>query len=122
MTAKDFVYAWQRAINPDTAAKSAYIMYDIKMQRKLTKRDESGIRVKAIDDYTLEVELDNSIPYLVDLMVYPIFYPVNEKFVKEQGTKFGLEANTTLYNGPFTLSDWQHERSFKMTEELVILG
>ncbi len=72
--------------------------------------------VKAIDDYTLEVELDNSIPYLVDLMVYPIFYPVNEKFVKEQGTKFGLEANTTLYNGPFTLSDWQHERSFKMTK------
>ncbi|PFI99097.1 peptide ABC transporter substrate-binding protein, partial [Bacillus cereus] len=70
----------------------------------------------AIDDYTLEVELDNSIPYLVDLMVYPIFYPVNEKFVKEQGTKFGLEANTTLYNGPFTLSDWQHERSFKMTK------
>ena len=49
-------------------------------------------------------------------MVYPIFYPVNEKFVKEQGTKFGLEANTTLYNGPFTLSDWQHERSFKMTK------
>ena len=46
--------------------------------------------VKAIDDYTLEVELDNSIPYLVDLMVYPIFYPVNEKFVKEQGTKFGF--------------------------------
>ena len=42
MTAKDFVYAWQRAINPDTAAKSAYIMYDIKMQRKLIKRDEFG--------------------------------------------------------------------------------
>ena len=41
---------------------------------------------------------------------------MNEKFVKEQGTKFGLEANTTLYNGPFTLSDWQHERSFKMTK------
>ena len=52
--------------------------------------------VKAIDDYTLEVELDNSIPYLVDLMVYPIFYPVNEKFVKEQGTEvwFGSEYNT----------------------------
>ena len=46
-------------------------MYDIKMQRKLIKRDESDqLGVKAIDDYTLEVELDNSIPYLVDLMVY----------------------------------------------------
>ena len=48
VTAKDFVYAWQRAINPDTAAKSAYIMYDIKMQKKLIKRDESGsIRCKS---------------------------------------------------------------------------
>ncbi|ADY20567.1 peptide ABC transporter substrate-binding protein [Bacillus paranthracis] len=118
VTAKDFVYAWQRAINPDTAAKSAYIMYDIKNAEKINKKEMSPdqLGVKAINDYTLEVELDNSIPYLVDLMVYPIFYPVNEKFVKEQGTKFGLEANTTLYNGPFTLSDWQHERSFKMTK------
>ena len=124
VTAKDFVYAWQRAINPDTAAKSAYIMYDIKNAEKINKKEMSPdqLGVKAIDDHTLEVELDNSIPYLVDLMVYPIFYPVNEKYVKEQGTKFGLEANTTLYNGPFTLSDWQHERSFKMTKELIILG
>ncbi|MCT4572172.1 ABC transporter substrate-binding protein, partial [Bacillus thuringiensis] len=106
VTAKDFVYAWQRAINPDTAAKSAYIMYDIKNAEKINKKEMSPdqLGVKAIDDYILEVELDNSIPYLVDLMVYPIFYPVNEKFVKEQGTKFGLEANTTLYNGPFTLN------------------
>ncbi len=43
VTAKDFVYAWQRAINPDTAAKSAYIMYDIKNAEKINKkRDESG--------------------------------------------------------------------------------
>ena len=55
--------------------------------------------VKAIDDYTLEVELDNSIPYLVDLMVYPIFYPVNEKFVKEQGTKFGLKRIQRFITG-----------------------
>ncbi len=30
VTAKDFEYAWKRAINPDTVAKSAYMMYDIK--------------------------------------------------------------------------------------------
>ena len=109
------MYAWQRAINPDTAAKSAYIMYDIKNAEKINKKEMSPdqLGVKAIDDHTLEVELDNSIPYFVDLMVYPIFYPVNEKYVKEQGAKFGLEANTTLYNGPFILSDWQHERSFQ---------
>ena len=50
-------------------------------------------------------------------MVYPLFYPVNEKYAKEQGDKFGLEANTTLYNGPFVLSDWKHERSFQIKKD-----
>ncbi|MFJ8530157.1 peptide ABC transporter substrate-binding protein [Bacillus sp. NPDC094106] len=116
VTAKDFEYAWKRAINPDTAAKSAYMMYDIKNAEKINKKEMAPdqLGVKAIDDYTLEVELDNSIPYFVDLMVYPLFYPVNEKYVKEQGNKFGLESNTTLYNGPFVLSEWKHERNFQI--------
>lgn len=60
------------------------------------------------------MELDNPVPYFVSLTVYPTFYPLNEKFVKEQGTKFGLESNTTLYNGPFVLNEWKHEQSFHL--------
>ncbi|MGG2093209.1 peptide ABC transporter substrate-binding protein [Bacillus sp. S13(2024)] len=116
VTAKDFVYSWQRAVNPDTAAKSAYIMFDVKNAEKINMKqlpvDQLG--VKAVDDYTLEVELDNPVPYFVDLTVYPLFYPLDEKYVKEQGAKYGLEANTTLYNGPFVLSEWKHEQSFQL--------
>nr|MBR9646395.1 peptide ABC transporter substrate-binding protein [Streptococcus sp. 11-4097] len=56
VTAKDFVYAWQRAVNPDTAAKSGYIMLDVKNAEKINKRELSPdqLGVKAIDDYTLE--------------------------------------------------------------------
>ena len=116
VTAKDFVYSWQRAVNPDTAAKSAYIMFDVKNAEKINMKqlpvDQLG--VKAVDDYTLEVELDNPVPYFVNLTVYPLFFPLNEKYVKEQGSKYGLEANTTLYNGPFVLSEWKHEQSFQL--------
>ncbi|SFJ08497.1 MULTISPECIES: peptide ABC transporter substrate-binding protein [unclassified Bacillus (in: firmicutes)] len=116
VTAKDFVYSWQRAVNPDTAAKSAYIMFDVKNAEKINMKqlpaDQLG--VKAVDDYTFEVELDNPVPYFVNLTVYPLFFPLNEKFVKEQGQKHGLEANTTLYNGPFVLSEWKHEQSFQL--------
>ncbi|MEH7461131.1 peptide ABC transporter substrate-binding protein [Bacillus thuringiensis] len=116
VTAKDFVYSWQRAVNPDTAAKSAYIMFDVKNAEKINMKqlpvDQLG--VKAVDDYTFEVELDNPVPYFVNLTVYPLFFPLNEKFVKEQGPKYGLEANTTLYNGPFVLSEWKHEQSFQL--------
>lgn len=115
VTAKDFVYSWKRAVNPDTKATYSYIMFDIKNAEKIHKKElpADQLGVKAIDDYTLEVELDNPVPYFVDLSVYPVFYPLNENFVKAQGDKFGLEANTTLYNGPFVMSDWKHEQSFQ---------
>lgn len=90
-------------------------MFDIKNAEKIHKKElpADQLGVKAIDDYTLEVELDNPVPYFIDLTVYPVFYPLNENFVKAQGDKFGLEANTTLYNGPFVMSDWKHEQSFQ---------
>ncbi|MEY8348485.1 peptide ABC transporter substrate-binding protein [Bacillus cereus] len=116
VTAKDFVYAWQRAINPDKGAVSAYIMFDVKNAQKINKKEMAPdqLGIKAVDDYTLEVELEHPVPYFENLMIYPLFYPVNEKYATEQGDKFGLEANTTLYNGPFVLSDWKHETSFQI--------
>ncbi|WP_203364191.1 peptide ABC transporter substrate-binding protein [Bacillus sp. REN10] len=118
VTANDFVFAWRRALNPDTAAEYAYIMYDIKNAQAVNegKMKPEELGVKAVDEKTLEVQLENAIPYLKELTAFGIFMPQNEKFVTEQGDKFGLEANTTLYNGPFTLSQWKHEDKFVMTK------
>ncbi|PHE09328.1 peptide ABC transporter substrate-binding protein [Bacillus toyonensis] len=79
VTAKDFVYSWKRAVNPDTKATYSYIMFDIKNAEKIHKKE----------------------------------LPADQLGVKAQGDKFGLEANTTLYNGPFVMSDWKHEQSFQ---------
>ncbi|KOS26935.1 peptide ABC transporter substrate-binding protein [Bacillus anthracis] len=116
VTAKDFVYAWQRAVDPETAAEYAFIVFDIKNAEKINKREipVAELGVKAIDDNTLEVELEQPVPYFLNLIAFPTFYPLNEKFVKEQGDKYGLEANTTVYNGPFVLNEWKHEQSFQL--------
>ncbi|MFX3624117.1 MAG: ABC transporter substrate-binding protein [Ectobacillus sp.] len=116
VTAKDFVYAWQRAVNPETKAEYAYIMFDVKNAEKINKGElpADQLGVKAVDDYTLEVELERPVPYFISMTAFATFYPLNEKYVKEQGDKFGLEANTTLYNGPFVLSEWKHDQSFQM--------
>ncbi len=37
--------------------------------------------------------------------------------IKEKGEKFGLEADTTLYNGPFTLTDWKHEEGTELKND-----
>ncbi|PEI91381.1 peptide ABC transporter substrate-binding protein [Bacillus pseudomycoides] len=116
VTAYDFVYAWKKLVNPETGSEYAYIMYDVKNAEKINKKqiglDELG--VKAQDDKTFTVELEHPVPYFTKLLCLPSFYPINEKYAKEQGDKYGLEANKTLYNGPFTLSEWKHEASFTM--------
>ncbi|MBO1625634.1 peptide ABC transporter substrate-binding protein [Bacillus arachidis] len=116
VTAQDFVYAWKQLVNPETGSEYAYIMYDVKNAEKINKKqmglDELGI--KAQDDKTFTVELEHAVPYFTKLLCLPSFYPINEKYAKKQGDKYGLEANTTLYNGPFTLSEWKHEASFTM--------
>ncbi|MCC5804499.1 peptide ABC transporter substrate-binding protein [Rossellomorea vietnamensis] len=118
VTANDFVYAWQKALNPDTGAEYAYIMYDIKNAAKVNNGDVpvEELGVKATDDKTLEVQLETPVPYFKALLSFATFYPQNQKFVEEQGDKFGLEADTVVYNGPFTLSEWKHEQSFKLSK------
>ena len=116
VTAHDFVYAWKQLVNPETGSEYAYIMYDVKNAEKINKKqiglDELGVKVQ--DDKTFTVELEHPVPYFTKLLCLPSFYPINEKYAKEQGDKYGLEANKTLYNGPFTLSEWKHEASFTM--------
>ncbi|MGF9966463.1 peptide ABC transporter substrate-binding protein [Bacillus rhizoplanae] len=118
VTAHDFVYAWKRAVNPETASEYAQILFDIKNAKKVNKKelplDELG--VKALDNKTLEVQLEHPVPYFLGLMGFATFYPLNQKFVESQGKNFGLEAKNAIYNGPFVLSEWKHEQGYKMTK------
>ncbi len=118
VTAHDFEFAWKRVLDPKTKSEYAYIMYDIKNAEEANtgKVPLDQVGVKALDDYTLKVELKNPVPYFVGLTAFGTFMPQNEKFVKAQGEKYGLEANTTLYNGPFVLSEWKHEQGWVYTK------
>ncbi|MCD4542072.1 peptide ABC transporter substrate-binding protein, partial [Klebsiella pneumoniae subsp. pneumoniae] len=115
VTAKDFVYAWQRLLDKNTAAEYAFIAYYIKNAEAINKGEKpvTELGAKAVDDYTLEVELEKPVPYFLNLLAFPSYYPLNEKFVKEKGDKYGLEADTTVYNGPFVMSDWKNEQSLQ---------
>ncbi|OPD58799.1 peptide ABC transporter substrate-binding protein [Bacillus thuringiensis serovar pingluonsis] len=116
VTAKDFVFAWQRLLDPKTAAEYAFIAFPIKNAEAVNKGEKpvTELGVKAVDDLTLEVELDQAVPYFLNLVAFPSYYPLNEKFVKEKGDKYGLESDTTVYNGPFVLTDWKHEQGWKL--------
>ncbi|MCO4324827.1 peptide ABC transporter substrate-binding protein [Mammaliicoccus sciuri] len=109
VTAHDFVFAWRKVVDPDTASEYAYILYDIKNAEEINSGDKKPeeLGVKAVDDHTLEFELTKSLPYYKELLSFGTFMPQNEKFVKKQGDKYGTTVKTTLYNGPFKMIDWK---------------
>ncbi|WP_436878603.1 peptide ABC transporter substrate-binding protein [Mammaliicoccus sciuri] len=109
VTAHDFVFAWRKVVDPDTASEYAYILYDIKNAEVINSGDKKPeeLGVKAVDDHTLEFELTKSLPYYKELLSFGTFMPQNEKFVKKQGDKYGTTVKTTLYNGPFKMTDWK---------------
>ena len=108
VTANDFVYSWNRAVDKKTAADYSYL-YDI------VARDGDKLAVKAVDDYTLQVQLTNPCPYFNDLMAFPAFFPVYEKEVeaKDKGKEPGTWAQKAGFvsNGAYTLKEWKHNES-----------
>ncbi|SFI04747.1 MULTISPECIES: peptide ABC transporter substrate-binding protein [unclassified Bacillus (in: firmicutes)] len=114
--AQDFVFAWRRAVDKATASEYAFILFDVKNAEKINKGELplEQLGVTAKDDKTLVVELEKPTPYFLDLTTFPTFFPLNEKYVKEQGDKYSLESDKLLYNGPFVMSEWKHERSYQL--------
>jgi len=91
-------------------------MFDIENAEDINKgkKKPEELGVKAVDDKTLEIKLNRELPYYQELLTFGSFLPQNEKFVKEKGDKYGTTAKDTLYNGPFTLSDWKTEDNYTL--------
>lgn len=118
VTAKDFEFAWKRALDPKTASEYAFILYPIKNAEAFNNEEVTAdkVGVKAIDDKTLKVELDTPIPYFLSLTAFPTYLPLREDIVEKHGKKYAQEPDLMVYNGPFVLEEWQHEQNLKLTQ------
>ncbi|WP_443136910.1 peptide ABC transporter substrate-binding protein [Lysinibacillus sp. JNUCC-52] len=74
--------------------------------------DFSKVGIKAIDKQTVEYTLEAPTPYFLSMLNYVCFFPVNGKFLAEQGEKFGTTRENFLYNGAYILDKFepQNER------------
>lgn len=108
VTAADYVYSWQRTVSPDTGSEYAYLFECIKNAADITagKKDVSELGVKAVGDYELEVTLQQATPYFPYLMAFGSFFPQNQKVVEKYGDQYAMNSDNAVYNGPFTLTDF----------------
>lgn len=73
----------------------------------ITDEDYNAMGVKAENDKTLVVTTTRKISYFEELMTFPCYYPINQKFCEEKGDKYAKEAANVLSNGAFVMDTWE---------------
>ncbi|MCI0429807.1 MAG: peptide ABC transporter substrate-binding protein, partial [Rhodospirillales bacterium] len=108
VTAEDFVYSFQRAVDPATASDYAPILTVIKNADPIIKGEEkdlSKLGVEAVDPHTLKITLNASTPYFLGLLTHSIAYPVHKATVEKFGDQWTRPGNAVT-NGPYIMEEW----------------
>lgn len=110
LTAGDFEYALKRACDPDTASEysfivSNYLVNGDKAFAKEVSLDEVG--VKALDDKTLEINLNFPVTYFLDLTSFYTYMPIRKDIVEANGEGWEKDPKTCISNGAFKLTEYK---------------
>ncbi|MGX6427797.1 peptide ABC transporter substrate-binding protein [Levilactobacillus yonginensis] len=108
VTAQDFVYSWERTLNPKSKSEFTYQFANIKNANAIAagKKAPATLGVKAVGKYQLKITLSQPAAYFKKMLASTTYYPLNQKAVDKYGKKYGSSAATTVYNGPFVLTNW----------------
>jgi oligopeptide transport system substrate-binding protein len=107
VTADDFVYSWQRLVDPKSAANYAYFLYGVKNAKLVNsgKLPLTDLGVRAPDSHTFEITLEHPAPYLLEMLTHMSLYPVPRHVVEAKG-KVWAQPGNYVCNGPFNLTEW----------------
>jgi len=110
--AQDYEYAIRRLADPATASDYAFLITTlIKNAGEINSGnmpvDQLG--VKAVDDKTLTIELNNPTGYFLSMLSMSQLCPVRQDIVEKYGKDFSVDADKNVYSGPFIVKEWKHE-------------
>lgn len=107
ITAEDFVVAWQRVVDPETASPNVELFSTIKNAKEIIsgKQPKEKLGVKSNGEQTLIIELEEPTPYFTDLLALTAYFPVQQKAIKENGKNYGTSQKSIETNGAYTLTN-----------------
>ena len=117
VVASDFEYAIKREANPKTAATYSHMLNVIKNASLVIsgKTEVDDLQVKALDDYTLEIVLENPTPYFLEyISVSSPYFPVRKDIVEKFGDEWSRKPETYIVNGPYIMTE-------RKTDEKIVM-
>src|SRR5215212_2180455 len=121
VTAQDFVYSWERQLNPANAAAYAGFLFDVKNAEKYNLGEEGvtpeDLGVKALDDWTLEVTMEGPRAYFPQVVGYQASVPAPQWAIEEHGSDGWANGEVPLWsNGILKLDKWEHDVVIEMSK------
>lgn len=106
VTAQDFVYAWQRLVDPATASPNAQLLEMVAGYEEARRGDVTKLQVSAPDDTTLEVVLKQRCSYFVDVICSAAAtMPVRSDIVEKEN--WSMDPTVMVTNGAYYVTAWE---------------
>lgn len=118
VTAHDFLFAFQRLLNPATASEYAMMLWPVVGAEAYSKgesKDPNTLGIKVMDDYTLQLTLSTPAPYFLEMLSHHSTYPVSKKVLEKEGDQW-THAGKLVGNGPYMLQEWQPQAHIKIVK------
>ena len=113
VTAKDFVYSYKRILDPNIAAEYASFFADAGIVGAADynggKGSADNVGIKAVDDNTLEIQVESPVGYFPNLVALWVVPPLREDIIQKAGDAWAQDPSTYIGNGPFKMSEWVHQ-------------
>jgi ABC-type oligopeptide transport system substrate-binding subunit/serine/threonine protein kinase len=112
VTASDFEFAWKRALDPSLDSAASKYLFDIQGATEfcLSGGSVEDVGVRAVDDHTLEVELERPTGYFLQLLQVATLFAVPRHSIEEFGDQW-TEPSRIVTNGPFRVKSWEDDRT-----------
>lgn len=121
VSAYDFEYAWKKVLSPTFKTPFAYLFYPIKNAKAAKKGTLSldAIGIKALDEFTLKVELEFPSPYFLELTAHTIYFPVH-RLIDTRHPNWPFEdKDSYICNGAFTLMKNNPQEGYELTKNFL---
>lgn len=112
VTAHDYVYSLRRSADPATGCPNEYFLLPVAGYEEVRNgASVNKLGVKALDDKTLEITLSYPVPSFLEMICGTVYYPQRKDIVEQFGELYGTEPEYTVFNGPYTVENWDHDES-----------